>query len=902
MALEEYVRKRSFEHTPEPKPSTKSSKQTATAPYFCVQRHDATRLHYDFRLEIDGVLKSWAVPKGPTLDPTLKRLAAHVEDHPVEYGSFEGNIPEGNYGAGSVMLWDRGTFELLGDKPGAAQIEKGDLKFRLHGEKLGGEFALVHMKGRGKGNDWLLIKKRDAAAVPGWEVEDHATSVLSGRTQEEIAQNLPAHKEKRQAAGATDRTWESSRPARARRAAPARTAEAPPKKTPKKKVAVDLSALQGAKPSSVPSAIVPMHATLADKPPRGEDWLFEVKWDGVRAIAFVDRERVQLLSRSGNSCEKQYPELSVIHHYLAAEQAVLDTEIAVLDEKGISRFELIQPRIHVNDPNAIAHLARSRPVTMFAFDLLYLDGYDLRQVNLIERKRLLEQIVTPSPELRISEAFPDAGEQLLAAAQENGLEGIVAKHARSCYEPRRSREWLKLKVVQQQEFLICGFTAGERDHFGALVLGVFDREGKLVWAGNVGTGFDQKKMAEIARRMQPLVTDKQPFAVRPKIPGEVSWVRPELVCMVKFSNWTEEGRLRAPVFLGFRTDIDPKDVRRENGERDREQAPAPRGGSLRERSPIAAGNQAEMTVEVDGRSLKFTNLNKIFYPRDGYTKRDVINYYDSVAEMILPHLKDRPLSLKRYPNGIDDDFFFQKDVKENFASWLRTENIYHSETSEKPTRYVFAEDRASLLYLANLACIDHNPWMSRHATLGHPDFLLIDLDPQECAYDKIVEAALLVRQKLDALGLQGYPKTTGGDGMHIYVPLEPVYSYEEVRQFAKVLQMLVMHERPELFTTPRAVSKRTRDKVYFDSDQISKSKTIAAPYVLRAYDRAPVATPLAWQELTPGLNPQQFHIRNARERFERVGDLFEGVLTRPQRLEGSLENLDAMVRGARNSA
>jgi bifunctional non-homologous end joining protein LigD len=309
-----------------------------------------------------------------------------------------------------------------------------------------------------------------------------------------------------------------------------------------------------------------------------------------------------------------------------------------------------------------------------------------------------------------------------------------------------------------------------------------------------------------------------------------------------------------------------------------------------------------MSVEVNGRQLKFTNLNKIFYPKEGYTKRDIINYYDSVAELILPHLKDRPLSLKRYPNGIHDDFFFQKDVKENFAPWLRTELIYHSETSEKPTRYVFAEDRASLLYLANLGCVDQNPWMSRIGTLDHPDFLLIDLDPHQCPFDKIVEAALLVRKKLDALELEGYPKTTGGDGMHIYVPLEPVYSYEEVRQFAKVLAMLVMHDRPDLFTTPRAVSKRLANKVYFDADQISKSKTIAAPYVLRAYDGAPVATPLAWNEVKPGLAPGQFHIRNARARFERTGDLFAGVLTKLQRLENSLEKLDHMVQGARKSS
>jgi bifunctional non-homologous end joining protein LigD len=648
----------------------------------------------------------------------------------------------------------------------------------------------------------------------------------------------------------------------------------------------------------MPSAIAPMKATLTEKVPHGADWLFEIKWDGVRAIAFIDHEQVRLLSRTGNWCEKQYPELSVIHHSLAAGQAILDTEIAMLDEKGISRFALIQPRIHQSDPNSISHMARSRPVTMFAFDLLYLDGYDLRQVELAERKRLLEEILEPSGVLRVSTSFPDAGEQLLEAARENGLEGIVAKHARSPYESRRSHEWLKLKVNLQQEFIICGFTAGERDYFGALVLGVYDAE-RLAWVGNVGTGFDQRTLEQVRRRLDPLAIPKQPFAVNPKIPGEVTWVRPEVVCEVKFLNWTPDARLRAPVFLGLRLDVDPHDVAREDGDREAEEEKPVRAGSLRGREPVAEGKQEEMSVEANGRQLKFTNLNKIFYPKEGYTKRDVINYYDSVAEIILPHLKDRPLSLKRYPNGIHDDYFFQKDVKENFASWLRTEFIYNSDTSEKPTRYVFAEDRASLLYLANLACIDQNPWMSRLATLDHPDFMLIDLDPHECPYSKIVEAALEVRKKLDALGLEGYPKTTGGDGMHIYVPLEPVYSYEEVRQFAKVLSMLVMHDRPDLFTTPRAVAKRIANKVYFDADQISRSKTIAAPYVLRAYDGAPVATPLAWSEVKPGLEPSQFHIRNARARFERTGDLFAGVLTKLQRLEGSLEKLDEMVQAAR---
>src|SRR5215470_13185068 len=388
MPLEEYVAKRKFEQTPEPAPGKVAASPASN--YFCVQRHDATRLHYDFRLEIDGVLKSWAVPKGPTLDSGLKHFAAHVEDHPVEYGSFEGNIPPGNYGAGSVMLWDRGTFELLGGVAGEAQIARGDLKFRLHGQKLRGDFALVHMKGRGKGNDWLIIKKRDEFAAPGWDVEAHAFSVLSGRSQEEIARNLPARQSKQTTAGASDRVWASSRPAK-RGAKPVAAGPAPERK----KVKLDLAAIKGARAAAMPDAIEPMTASIGDRAPKGDEWLFEIKWDGVRAIAFVDNEEVRLQGRSGLRCDRQYPELAVLPHHLAAKQAVLDGEIAVLDAKGVSRFHLIQPRIANSDPNSVAHLARSTPVVYFVFDLLYLDRYDLRNVNLSTRRELLQAVVTP---------------------------------------------------------------------------------------------------------------------------------------------------------------------------------------------------------------------------------------------------------------------------------------------------------------------------------------------------------------------------------------------------------------------------------------------------------------------------------------------------------------------------
>ena len=877
MPLEEYAAKRRFEKTPEPAPAP--GKVRAGGNYFCVQRHDATRLHYDFRLEMDGVLKSWAVPKGPTLDPGLKHFAAHVEDHPVEYGDFEGNIPAGNYGAGSVMLWDRGSFDLIGDSTGLDQMARGDLKFRLHGEKLNGDFALVRMKGRGKGNEWLLLKKRDAFAVPGWDIEAHAYSVLSGRTQEEIARNLPARETKRQTAGDTERVWATSPPAKRRGKAATAAAAAPASPVSPRKAKLDLASLKGARPAEMPAALEPMLATLADAPPRGDEWLFEVKWDGVRAIAYLDRQEVRITSRSGLRSERQYPELAVMAHQVGAQQAILDGEIAVLDEKGVSRFHLIQPRISNSDPNSIAHLARSTPVVYFAFDLLYLDGYDLRGVALAQRREQLQAVLAPGGVLRISETFPGGGEELLEAARAIGLEGVVAKHASSIYESRRSREWLKIKIVGEQEFVIGGFTApqGGRDHFGALVLGLYDR-GELRWVGNVGTGFDQKLLASLDAAMKPLIVEKCPFAERPKPDKGITWVTPELVCQVKYANWTPDHRLRAPVFLGLRNDVAARQVAREDTA---QEDAAPR--------PELLADVKEASLRVGAQTLKFTNLKKVFYPAEGYTKRDVINYYDGVADLILPHLKDRPLSLKRYPNGIEQDYFFQKDAPESFASWLRTERI-------DGIHYVFAEDRASLLYLVNLGCIDHNPWMSRTPTLDNPDFVLIDLDPQECPFDKIVDAALLVKRILDRLGLAGYPKTTGGDGMHVYIPLEPVYGYEDTRTFADLISRLAIAEDPNLFTTPRSVSKRQKNRVYFDYLQNGRSKTIAAPYVLRAYPGAPVATPLEWSEVRHGLHPTQFNITNARGRFAARGDLFAGVLKQPQQLEAALAKLEKQLK------
>jgi bifunctional non-homologous end joining protein LigD len=817
MSLKKYVEKRHFDQTPEPAPKKPSAAKSAHSAnlQFCVQRHHASHLHYDLRLEVAGALKSWAVPKGPTLDPNQKRLAMMVEDHPMEYGNFEGVIPKGNYGGGSVMRWDRGTYQLLGDATAQEQLTRGDFKFRLAGEKLAGEFAIVRMK-RGKGNEWLLIKKKDVDAHPGWDPEDHSRSVLSGRTQEEIARGLEA---------------------------------APAVETPS---------------GDMPRIVIPMLAELGKGvPPAGDDWVYEIKWDGVRAICFIESGKLRMISRKGNAIDKQYPELSILPHQIRARQAIVDGEIAALDAGGRPSFEMLQQRINVAEPSAIARLARSHPVVFFAFDLLYLDGRDLRALPLLERKKLLQEILQPNDVIRYSEHFTTNASELLAAAKEQGLEGMVGKRAQSRYESRRSSDWVKWKVVDSADFVICGYTEGERHGLGALVLGnrAPGRAGKLTWAGNVGTGFDAKMVRTLFAKLAPLVTKESPLKPARGLPRKVTWTKPELVCEVKFANWTEEGRLRAPVFLGLREDVDPPPTQA--------------------RTPLLDAELKETTLTIDGRRLKFTNLDKLFYPKDGYRKRDLLNYYNAVAPLLLPHLKDRPLSLKRYPNGIDKPFFFQKQVAESFPKWLPT-------AVADDIEYAIGSDRATLLFLVNLACIDHNPWMSRVGSLEYPDYVLIDLDPYECGYGKIVEAALWVRALLDRIGLVSFPKTTGGDGIHIFVPLEPRYTYAQVRSFAEALAMLGAAERPDLFTTPRAVSRREKGKVYFDWQQIGQSKTISAPYVLRAYPGAPVATPLAWDEVTLPLRPEQFHLGNVLDRFDRTGDLFEGVLKRPQRLESAI--------------
>jgi bifunctional non-homologous end joining protein LigD len=792
---------------------------------------------------MDGVLKSWALPNGPTLDPAMKRLAVHVEDHPLDYGNFEGTIPSGNYGAGNVTLWDRGTYEWLGPKTPAQMWESGDLKLLFHGQKIVGEFALVRTN-RNKGKDWLLIKKKDFAVREGWDPETDTRSVLQGP--------------------------------------------------------LEMSSIEGAIKADMPESLTPMLAVLGTAIPSGTDWLYEVKWDGYRALCYCADGKVRMLSRRGTKLDKQFAPIgSALPQAVKAETAIIDGEVAALDDNGIPSFQRLQNLTGFGTKPALKGVAQPL-LNFFAFDLLYLNGYDLRKAALIDRRNLLQSILLPSDVIRYSDHFAGKGKELLDAVKAKGLEGIIAKQAQSRYESRRSGNWIKIKVTCQQDFLICGYIEGERDYFGSLVLGYY-HDKKLAYAGNVGTGFTQQSLKAVFEKMEPLITRKAVLSGVPRDVGEVIWVKPELVCTVKFTEWTDDGRLRAPVFLGLRNEVDPKDVVRETGllqedsstetaaedqpEKVAEEKPA---GRFRDQGPLLSADKTEITLTIGGHQLKFTNLNKVFYPADGYTKRDAVNFYAAVADLLVPHLQGRPLSLKRYPNGIDHDFFFQKDAS-GFPDWLHREEINGEEEGTKVR--VIADDKASLLYLANLGCIDQNPYMSHMGSLDNPDFILIDLDPYHCGYDRIVEAAQLIREKLKLIGLTGYPKTTGGNGMHVYVPVEPIYEFAQTRSFAEILARWVAAERPDLFTTPRMVSAREKGKVYFDYLQNASRKTISAPYVLRAHPGAPVAMPLKWEEVIPGLKPAQFHIANVVRRFERVGDLFEGVLTKPQELGPAIEKL-----------
>ncbi|GFO62393.1 DNA ligase D [Geomonas paludis] len=915
MGLEEYQRKRDLSKTPEP--WGKGGRSTR-ALRFVVHKHAASHLHYDFRLEIDGVLKSWAIPKGPSLDPAVKRLAMMVEDHPYEYGDFEGVIPKGNYGAGEVIIWDTGTFHAAGSEEPEQSLkllreglQKGDLKFVLHGEKLNGEFALVRIKGD-KGNSWLLIKKKDRYAGSE-DVTLQERSVVSNVTIEDLRAGRMPQRRPVQAEGGVAATPASPHPpsplqgeeqASAPPPPPAKfanttppTTALPPTNTTNTTNTTNPTSSSGSTAStwstgstrSTVSAGTPMLATSAAEPFDDPDWLFEIKLDGYRTIAEVSGRDVALYSRNNLPFNKKFPSIVTALAALGVD-AVFDGEVVVVDETGRSYFQLLQNYQRTGRGN----------IAYYVFDLLYLNGEDLRNQPLLARKERLRALLPDLPEIRYSDHIIESGKEFFELARQNNLEGILAKRAASLYQSgKRSKEWLKIKVRFQQEAVICGFTQPRRSRkgLGALVLGVYEDD-RLVCIGFAGGGFDDAGLKEMYDLLQPLVQDNSPFQQPVKSDMPITWVRPELVCEVEFSEWTDENVMRQPIYLGLREDKDPKSVVRElvgsTPPPPPEPAASPSPPSLPKGSGSRKGSSSKKGQEevliLDGHRLELSNLDKVFWPDQGYTKGDVINYYRTMAHAMLPHLVDRPESLYRTPNGIAEPGFFQKEAGELPPSWITTREIY-SKHVDKNIKFFVCQDEATLVYMANLGCIEINPWLSRLQNLDYPDYFVIDLDPEDIPFAKVIETALAVREVLERAGAVSFPKTSGATGIHIYVPLGAKYDYDAAGEFARVIATLVHHRVPE-FTSILRSPKLRQKKVYLDFLQNKPGQTLAAPYSIRPRPGATVSAPLKWEEVQPGLDPSQFTITTMPRRLEHLGDLFAGVLGPGIDLEQCIENLE----------
>jgi len=775
-SLKDYERKRTRGATPEPFGRGRRGK----APIFVVQRHDASRLHYDFRLERDGALASWAVPKGVPLEPGAQHLAVHVEDHPLSYATFEGEIPRGNYGAGTVEIWDHGTYELLEEKP------NGGLTVRLRGQRLEGVWALVPAKLSGDEKNWLLVRKRE-------EASDTVSQAPSARRY------------------------------------------------------------------------APMLATLADAVPAGPEWLHEVKWDGYRAIAAIRGGEVDLRSRNDNPLAERFPTVvRALVRSVRTPDCVLDGEVVAVGADGRATFSAMQ-----QGKEGTTYL-------YVAFDLLEAEGEPLVDLPLAERRERLARLIDPRPGgVQVSDDFED-GEALLEAARQQKLEGIVSKRADSRYEPgRRSRSWLKVKTHGRQELVVAGWTKGRGRRagaFGALVLGVHEAGG-LRWAGNVGTGFDEAEIARLLARLEPLRRDDSPFAKVPKMPrvrkGDVVWVEPELVAEIRFAEWTHDGRLRAPVYEGLRDDKEAEEVHRERE---------------------AVGPE----LRKGKRLLKLSNLDKPFWPEEGITKGDLLAYYRDVAPVLVPHLKDRPFTMKRYPDGWSGKFFFQKDAPKHMPDWIPTRPFEASTRDRPPQRRVIdfplVNDELALLWMVNMGCIDMNTWYSRVDKPSRPDWVLFDLDPSpDVGFAETIEVALLIKQALDLLGLESFPKTSGSEGIHILVPVARRHTYAETREFSEIVAGALARAHPGLATTEWTKAKRRG--VLIDSNQNGEGKTIASAYSVRPKPGAPVSTPLRWEEVNASLDPAAFTMDAVLERVAREGDLFAGVLGSRQSLSAALKAL-----------
>jgi bifunctional non-homologous end joining protein LigD len=843
--LSAYRGKRSLGRTPEPAGTVVPEPEASRL--FVVHKHAARRLHFDLRLEMRGVLQSWAVPKGPSYDPGDKRLAVHVEDHPIEYGDFEGLIPEGNYGAGAVIVWDRGQWVPHGD-PGEG-LEKGKLLFELRGFKLRGMWTLVKLKKTDR--DWLLIKERDGyVKSPGTEFPEE--SVLSGLTVEDLEQG----------------------------------------RTPAGEVRRELEQLGAAAKPVKPETVQLMLAETADEPFSRPGWLFELKLDGYRILAVKEAGVVRLLSRNGNDLASSFPDVVRAVAALPFERLLLDGEIVTLDEAGRPSFQRLQGRARLRRSLDVRRAMVDSPATFYGFDLIGFENLDVRPLPLVNRKSVLRRVMPATGVLRYLEHFERDGEALYRQVQGLGLEGVIAKKADSPYRAGRSAAWLKIRTRKTDDFIVVGFTAPKRtrEGFGALHLGQYV-DGKLIYTGRAGSGFTGKQLAEVHAELEARKRPTPPCEGPVPKDRTTTWVEPEFVCEVEYTEWTDEGLLRQPVFLRFRDDKRPDEVRgRGAGGQGGSDANDPTDSTSEEHLPD--GPPARLPAGPPVRQVVFSNLTKVFWPAERYTKGDLIEYYRAISPWLLPYLKDRPVVLTRYPDGIEGKSFYQKDAPVFVPQWLRTERIW-SEQTQREIDYFVCDDVESLLYLANLGPIPLHVWASRAPTLDRPDWCVLDLDPKGAPFDHVVEVAKALRVLCDEIELPNFVKTSGSSGLHIMLPLGRQLSYEQSRSLGELLARVVVTQLPEIATVTRHVSRRG-GKVYVDYLQNISGQLIAAPFSVRPLPGAPVSTPLDWREATGKLDIRAFTIRTVPERMsKRKTDPLRSVIDLAPDLGLVLERLAA---------
>ena len=867
--LGEYRAKRSADRTPEPfgGEAATVSPEAAAAPIeppagpewarprlFCVQKHAATRLHYDFRIEIGGVLRSWAVPRGPSLDPNEKRMAVEVEDHPVEYADFEGVIPEGNYGAGEVIVWDKGLWVPL-ENP-EETLPKGKLTFELRGYKLRGAWHLFRTKGKGReaSREWMLVKRHD-----GWASATRALpqeSIYSGLTLEEIRTGS------QRAAG----------------------------------VRAELERLGAPRQDVRASDVELMLAETAEKPFDDPAWLFELKHDGFRVLAERDGGTPRLVYRRGRDATATYPDVARAVAALPFGDLVLDGEVVVLDEEGRPSFQRLQRRAQQRRTTDVQRAALELPATYYAFDLLGFEGFDLRPLPLVERKRLLQSVLPRAGPVRFLDHIEERGEAFYAEVSRLSLEGLVAKRKDAPYRPGRSPHWLKLRTERVDDFVVVGFTEpqGGRVGFGALHLAAFQGPA-LVYCGRAGSGFAEEQLVtlraalEADRRDSPACTGPLP-ADR----GHV-WVEPRLVAEVRYLTWTDEGLLRQPVFIRLRDDKHPSECPMPPGRGIPTGSGSP-GDEPGGTNPGGSLGTGPTEVPRDDRKVPFSNLTKVFWPGEGYTKGDLIEYYRAISPWLLPYLRDRLLVLTRFPDGIEGKSFFQKDAPSFAPGWVRLERVW-SESAQREIDYFVAGDVESLLYVANLGTIPLHVWGSRITDLAHPDWCILDLDPKGAPFLHVVQVARGIHELADEIGLPAYAKTSGSTGLHVLVPLGGLCTFDQCRQLGELLARVVAGRLPEIATTIRLPNDRG-GRVYVDFLQNGHGKLLAAPFTARPVPGALCSAPLLWDEVDETLDIRRFTIRTLPERMSVFGrDPLGPVLTEKPDLVTALARLAARLEG-----